>query len=320
MTVYYAPIALDYLRHAIRLKNFRYPLVVNPGIALSGLVGERKSQILQKLEQKHYAKTVLVLPGDSIPKLPFGFPVVAKPDQGERGLGVSFLQNADDWRAYHERAPRPYLVQEFVSAPFEVGVLFFRRKGAMKITSVGIKLRAQVVGDGRSTVKELVESNPRFQRQTARLLEQHLPVKWQAIPPAGEVVVLDEIRNHRRGAEFRDGRYLISEQVTSAIAQAIPESTGIVYGRADLRCPSEKAFRAGEDLCIVEVNGVSGEPAEIYDPDMSFFESVQILRRHWNEIAGLAEEALGRGEKPPSWGNVLKELWEWRRREEFFYR
>lgn len=320
MLVYYAPVAIDYVGHAIRLRQFRYPLIVNPGMALSGLVGEKKSEIFNRLKPEFYPRTVLVNPRHPMPELSFGFPIVAKPDEGERGMGVAFLRTKNEWRVYHDRAPRNYLVQEFISAPFEVGVLFFRKRGVMSVTSIGIKLRAQVVGDGKSTVEQLARQSPRFDRQMERLTEQAAPIFWSAVPARGEIVVLDEIRNHRRGAEFRDGRHLITEKVATALDRAIPESTGIFYGRADIRCSSEEAFKAGQDLCLVEVNGITGEPAEIYDPEMPFAESIRILRRHWNEIAYLAEDGLESGERPPAWKDVLRELWRWRKREAFFDR
>lgn len=318
MAIYYTPVFIDYFRHAVRLRNLRYPLVVNPGIALSGLVGEKKSEILQKIAIGSYPKTLLLSPSEPLPETFAPFPLVAKPNQGERGMGVRLLRDREDWQAYHRRAPREYIVQAFTPGPFEVGVLFYRREGVFHVSSIGIKVRAEVAGDGISMVQELAQRIPRFRKQIERLKEQEISVPWDYVPAKDEIVPLDEIRNHRRGAEFRDGRNLISDELKKALACLIPESSGILYGRADLRCPSPEALREGKEIAIVEVNGITGEPAEIYDPGMRFLESLKILRGHWDIVAELAENALKEGATPPSWHEVFSVLRDWRRRKEFF--
>ena len=56
---------------------------------------------------------------------------------------------------------------------------------------------------------------------------------------------------------------------------------GFFFGRFDLRVPSVEAFRRGESLRVVEVNGVTSEATHIYDPRFSFVQGVWTLCRQW---------------------------------------
>lgn len=316
----YVPLLGDYVAHARRLRSLRYPFVVNPGIPLGGAVGESKWEIYRKLPESAYPRTLRVEPGDRLDTLPVRFPCVAKPDVGERGLGVCFVESRAALEEYHRRAPRTYLLQDFVEAPFEAGVFFAREDGALRVTSIGVKRVAAVVGDGQTTLRELCRRDPRFARQLERLATMAPGLDWSSVPAAGSAVILDPIRNHRRGARFDDGRSLASDSLARALEKLIPASSGIDYGRADLRCPSEEHLRRGEQMTLVEVNGVTGEPAEIYDPTMSLAESLRILRDHWRILARLGERELARGRRPPPWRTIIRSLYEWRARPAFDYR
>ena len=51
------------------------------------------------------------------------FPVIFKPDIGERGWMVQKIHNEDDASQYLNKVPIDFLIQEFLDLPLEFGVL-----------------------------------------------------------------------------------------------------------------------------------------------------------------------------------------------------
>ena len=57
------------------------------------------------------------------------FPVIAKPDNAERGKGIYKLENESELKELVDRVKQQtYLIQEYVSYPIELGILVFRNK------------------------------------------------------------------------------------------------------------------------------------------------------------------------------------------------
>ena len=66
---------------------------------------------------------------------------------------------------------------------------------------------------------------------------------------------------------FLDGAELITPAVEARIDEIARQVPGFFIGRFDVRYASLEAFRRGDDLAIVELNGVTSESTNIYDPD-----------------------------------------------------
>ena len=56
---------------------------------------------------------------------------------------------------------------------------------------------------------------------------------------------------------------------------------GFYFGRFDIRFPSSKDFHAGRNFKIIELNGVTSESTNIYDPRYSLFDAYRILFAQW---------------------------------------
>lgn len=323
--IIYLPIIWDYFVYAWRLKTLRFPVLVNPAIELSGLVDESKKEIYNLLPKNLYPETHIIYPSQSL-ESQFFYDAkkkwIAKPDRGERGFGVKMILSREDLIDYHARAPREYLVQEFISGEFEAGVFFVRMPHLkdVLISSVVIKEKAVVIGNGEDSIYELCKKSERYKRQILRLIKTNKAINWNYVPLASEVYVLDEVRNHRRGALFRDGRALITKELSDAIHKIVQPIDGLNFGRIDLRCNSKQDFMQGKNISIVEVNGVTSEPGEIYDPSMSLSESWKILRLHWFYLFQVAKSELEKRREVPSWKSILALLSRARLRSDFFYR
>jgi hypothetical protein len=136
-----------------------------------------------------------------------------------------------------------------------------------------------VQGDGRRSLDELILDDPRavclasaYRRASKRDLG--------SIPSPGERVQLVEIGSHCRGAIFVDGLRLVTPQLERAVDAVAKRHSGFYFGRFDVRAGSYDAIQRGH-FTVLELNGVTGEPAHIYDPTVSIWTTYRTLFAHW---------------------------------------
>jgi membrane protein DedA with SNARE-associated domain len=283
----YLPVLPYLLYLGLKHRSLTLFTAANPGIPSGGFVGESKSAILARLPRVPAFR--VVRPGDTVDVSEF--PVVLKPDVGERGNGVAIARSAEDVRRYLATTSRDTIVQEYVGG-LEFGVFYYRRPGESTghILSITEKQFPDVVGDGRSTLRELILADQR----AATIAHVYLAHHAGRVPAAGERVRLVEIGSHCRGAIFLDGGRHQTPELLAAVDQTAKAHPGFYFGRFDLRTPSIADFRAGR-FQVLEFNGVSAEATHIYDPAVGMWEAYRVLFRQWRlafEI-GAANRAAG---------------------------
>jgi len=225
------------------------------------------------------------------------FPLVLKPDVGQRGSGVRLARSAADAADYLTRLTSQVLVQPYHPGPYEAGIFYYRRPGAARgrILAITDKHFPFVVGDGRSSLEELIWAHPRCRMQ-ARTFFARLGDRRAEIPAAGERVTLAIAGNHAQGTLFKDGRHLITPTLEAAVDAIARHYDGFFIGRFDVRYSDREAFMAGRDLAIVELNGATAECTNIYDPDRSLLAAYRTLFLQWRLVfeIGAANRRAGR--------------------------
>jgi len=313
---FYLPMLPYWFYWSLRTRSFAYFSVVNPGIELGGFFGESKKDILAKIN-KNYLPKYLYIENLSFEKIKetlekeaFEFPLIAKPDVGERGFQVVKILSLTELQNYHEAAKSPYIIQEYVSYEVELGVLYNRIPSSEqgKVTSLTGKEFMTVVGDGQSTVAKLMENDPRSQMQIERLWEEKKEI-MSLVPQKDEKVLLEPIGNHCKGTRFINCNHLINEKVHEVFDKIADSIEGFYYGRFDLRVKSIEDLYEGKNIKILELNGVSSEPGHIYDTSYTIFKAYRDLTRHWRIIGKIAVENIRNGIKPVSFGVILKTYW-----------
>jgi hypothetical protein len=309
------PVYGFWLWFALRARHLFFFSNVNPAIPLGGAVGESKRQIMNLLPPKVLPRTVLVEAGfskeklrDALREAGIGFPAIAKPDVGERGF---LVKKTDDLGALHqhlERYPVPFIVQEWLTLPMEASVLFHRfpegAGGGFGITSVCVKAFLTVRGDGASDVRTLMAQDVRSALQLERF-ERECPEVLAKVPAADESLLLEPIGNHSRGTKFLNGNHLIGPALLAAFEPLCRSVEGVCYGRFDLKCASEDALLRG-DVQVMEMNGVLGEPAHVYDPAFGMWRAYRDLYRHWRLLYRLHRAQLRAGVRPDSYGEAWR--------------
>lgn len=308
--VFYPPLVLYILWLGLRFRHLTLFTAVNPSMPQSGFLGESKSAILEGLaDAGDSVARWRLLPGglsterrlDAMKRFMaergLGFPVVIKPDVGQRGSGVSIVHSEPEAREALDRLTGPVIAQEFVDGP-EFGIFYLRRPSEAfgRIFSVTEKQGLRLTGDGKRTIEELILDHERAVCMARYHLREHA-AHMDDVPAEGELYPLVEIGAHCRGSLFLDGSRIVTPELERAIDRMAKCDPGFFFGRFDIRAASEEAFRRGEDLKILELNGVTSEATHIYDPATGLFQAYRILARQWREAFEIAAQNRSRGFK-----------------------
>lgn len=295
--LFYLPIALQWVWLMLRYRGMTLPALTNPLFPQGGLAGESKSAILDQISREPaysaFARhaSLLKRSGETLGTLlrrarvvlsdaGLAFPLVAKPDIGCRGIGVQLVRSKWQLARYIRQFPADARIvfQEYIDYEAEAGVFYIREPGVAtgRIFSLTLKYFPHVIGDGRSTLRQLIENDPRAGRIAHIYLPRHRRRLDMVLAP-GESFRLAFAGSHSRGSIFRDGRPYVTEPMRAAfdaVARSIPE---FYFGRFDVRFSSIEALQRGEGFRIVEVNGAGGEATHIWDRGMSLLAAYRTL-------------------------------------------
>ncbi len=295
----YIPVFVYYAWLALRERSFFFFTSSNPSIEFGGMLGEKKSDIFKLIPDEYYPKTILI--GENREELlkkagEIGFPLIAKPDIGERGDGVELIHNEDELITYSEKMNVDFLLQELVDYPVELGVFYIRHPDQEKgrVTSIVAKDFLKVTGDGSSSVEELLRKKNRALIQLNWDHPRFEQVLTQ-IPTTGQTVVIEPIGNHCRGTTFLNANEEIDNDLNNAIDRLAKEIPEFHFGRFDIRCRSFDDLRKLEHFKILELNGAGAEPGHIYQPGYSLIKAYKEICWHLDQLASVSRANKHRG-------------------------
>ena len=196
----------------------------------------------------------------------------------------------------------------------EAGLFYIREPGAAegRITSITLKHAPYVVGNGRSTLRELILGDERAGR-VPHLYLPRLEGRLENVPSQGERVRLVFAGNHCKGSIFEDGAAYNSAAMTEAIdrlARAMPD---FHFGRIDVRYESIAALRRGTGFRVIEINGVTSEPTHIWDPETRLIDAWRSQFFHYGAAFRIGRANRARGFKTPNIPFMLQALRKQRR-------
>lgn len=323
---FYAPVVLQSIWYGIKYGDLRLPLVANPNIDLSGMVGESKADILSQAGS--YAKTwipafITLTKQDSsvqsqfedakqhMQKANLTLPIVAKPDQGCRGVGVKLIESDSELFSYIESFPvnARYLLQTKSPYHAEAGLFYIRYPNQKKgqIFSITLKYSPFVVGDGKQTLIKLIEADPRAKQLAHLYLPRH-QTRLNDVIAEGEVFQLAFAGSHSRGCIFKNGNAYITPALTSRLDEIFDDYPGYHFGRLDVKFKHIDDLMAGKNFDILEMNGASSEAGHIWDsntPLKEIFSTLLYQYRCLYEIGALQKKA---GHKVPTFKALFQAL------------
>jgi membrane protein DedA with SNARE-associated domain len=319
----YLPIGIRWLLLSIRYHSLTLPTASNPMIETGGFWGESKSSIMNsvgenqqswlaeyvtlncngKSIQDNYERALYLMENKGL-----SFPIVAKPDIGWQGYGVRLLEDCKSLFQYISLYPsgEKMLLQRFIPFDGEAGIFYVRLPGepSGNILSLTLRYFPYVVGDGRSTLRELIQINPRTKLRSGFFLgskSKHLGFSQQdlnSIPMENELIRLSFIGSIRVGGLYRDASNLISPELTKhidTIARSMPE---FYYGRIDVRFESTELLQAGEGFSIIEINGAGSEAIHAWDPEVPMLTLYRELFKAQSILFKIGSLNRARGFKP----------------------
>jgi membrane protein DedA with SNARE-associated domain len=318
--LFYIPLIpwLAYL--ALRHRGLGTPTAANPGIVPhSGVVGESKFEILSKLPPEWIVPSALIAPAAvaervaallrTITERGWAFPLILKPDAGQRGAGLRLVRDPEAAARYFNEHPQAVLAQAYHPGPFEAGIFYFRMPGEPtgRIFSVTDKQFPVLAGDGVSTVESLIWQHPRLRMQADTFLAR-MNGQASAILPVRERLPLTIAGNHCQGTLFRDGAHLITPALEEAVDAIARRFDGFYFGRFDVRYSNVNAFMAGHGFAIVELNGVTSESTNIYDPSWRLGRAYRVLFRQWALLFEIGAQNRRLGRPVSRLGAVLRDV------------
>jgi membrane protein DedA with SNARE-associated domain len=309
--VFYLPLVPYLLWLALKHRSLTVFTAANPGIPGGGVVGESKWEILGGLRTaapERVPPTELLLGSEPLAarlsrfhafraRHDLGWPVVLKPDVGERGAGVAIIHSEAEAEAYLGRAGGDVLAQQFVPG-LEFGIFYYRIPGddRGRIFSITDKRFPAVTGDGRSTLERLILIDDRAVCMARFLLDKHAARLYE-VPQEGQVMPLVELGTHCRGAAFFDGSDLSTEALEAEVDLISRRFPGFWFGRYDVRADSVADLQAGKFM-VIELNGATSEATSIYDPGNGLFAAYRTLARQWRILFDIGSRNRRAGIQP----------------------
>lgn len=292
MHMVYFPLYIYYVWLAIKARSPWFWSSSNPGIETGGMLGESKIKIFHAIPDEFKPVTLYIKSGTSLSEVlhiihdyQLAYPLICKPDRGERGFQVSKIRNEKDLEDYIFRNKVDYLIQPFCDYKEEMGV-YYRRypwENTGKVFSIVQKEFLSVIGDGKKTLRELIVENDRALLQWDKLEVRFFEI-LNTIPAEGSTVELESIGNHARGTKFINGNGLIDDKMNRVFDHITSRIPGVYFCRYDLKTTSVEDLKQGKNIVIVELNGVGAEPAHIYDPDYKLIQAWRDLINQWRMV------------------------------------
>ena len=238
-----------------------------------------------------FPKTIYIQPGElfssvrhHIKESGFSYPFIVKPDVGMKGLLFRKINNETALEKYHGLIPMEYIMQELVEYPLEVSVFYYRYPDREKgvITGFIQKELMDIIGDGRSTIWELITSHAKARHRLEEMRIKHID-SLDRILPEGERYILTHAANLNRGARFTNLKHLIDEHLLN-VFDALSHPTQFYYGRYDIKCRSVEDLKRGEYFSILEFNGSGAEPNHVYNSGFTLLQANQEFIKHWKVL------------------------------------
>lgn len=227
----------------------------------------------------------------------FGYPVVLKPNNLARGQGVFMnLSDEDELRASLEkieqivgdRSTSILIEKHFTGEDFRFVVV------DKEVIAVSKRARANVVGDGKRSILELIEHKNNLRKQDRDLRNFMIPtdpsllsrlsknrLTMESVPEKDEKVILRDESNIASGGEGIDFTYTVSEGFKSIAIRAVSAIPGLNYAGVDMIAEDITADPTSDNHVVTEVEfspgPVSmfpweGEPIDMAGPVLEFYE------------------------------------------------
>jgi hypothetical protein len=288
----YIPIMPVWGWYCLRARSLWFFTPSNPTLTFGGFEGESKKEMYEQLPAGSYPKSIFISPSQSFSQVlqllsenNCTYPFAVKPDIGMMGFMFRRINNEEEFRLYHKKMPVDYFIQELITYPLEVSVFYYRFPNQQKGTITGFlkKEFLEVVGDGVSTLWELIQNYDRVRFRLEEMQSKHAG-RLNDILPAGEIYILSYALNLSRGGRLVSLEKEKDEALLNVFDKLSHHTKHFYYGRYDIKCSSIEDLKQGKNFTILEYNGCGAEPHHIYGNGNSLLQAYKIVLQHWKVL------------------------------------
>lgn len=300
-----------YLWYSAKHRSLTFFSAANPAIPFGGMLDESKEAIDRIIPPQYRPTTVLYDPSMSLTAqltaAHLNYPIIIKPDIGLKGHHVYNIKNSTEAQGLIGTLDmgRRWLLQEYIDYEREYALLVARWPDSDKIEILSLieKKYPTVVGDGISTLKDLILEHPH-----PYLCKPTVLKRWEAksasIPESGTSIIIDNIGNYSRGATFHSLMDCISADFCKECSNYLQGFNQLYFYRMDLKADDQRALASGH-FKIVEVNGTKSEPLHIYDKRHTFWQNARHIKRHWQIMSEISRFNTDKGFELPSFSDGI---------------
>lgn len=292
----YIPLYPVWLWYCLRARSWWFFTPSNPTLTFGGFEGEPKKEMYDQLPPGSYPDTIYISPLWDINKVKhlvlsnkFSYPCIVKPDVGMMGLMFRKISSEFELEKYHAAMPAEYLIQAYSLYPLEVSVFYYRYPGEQKghITGFIKKEFLQVVGNGKSTLRELIQGYSRVRFRLEEMLSKHAG-QLQEVLPAGRIFYLSYALNLSRGGKLVSLANEKDERLLHLFDNLSHYTKTFFYGRYDIKCQSVESLKSARDFTILEYNGCGAEPHHAYGNRNNLLQAYTIFLHHWKVLYSIS--------------------------------
>lgn len=286
-----------WLWYCIRARSLWFYTSSNPDITFGGYLGETKEEVYKLLPEGTFPKSIFISPSFSLTQIvrmmddhALVFPVAAKAASGIMGFMFRKIESIDELKKYHSHMIADYIVQEYVTYPIEVSVFYYRYPYQQKGTITGFirKELPEVIGDGKSTLWELIKAHPRVQFKLDEMKSKHA-AHLHDVLAEGQRYPLSQAFNLSRGARLVSLEDQKDHKLHELFDMLSHHSGRLYFGRYDIRCKSIEELKQKKNFTILEFNGCGGEPHHVYGNNNTLFRACKILLHHWKVLYEISQ-------------------------------
>ncbi len=299
----YIPIAPVWVWHCLRSGSLWFFTPSNPSLTFGGFLGETKREMYEQLPPAVYPLSIYISHSQTFSevealfeKTTLRYPVAVKPDAGMMGFMFRKINNLDELNQYHSVMPCDYIIQKLIDLPLEVSVFYYRfpDQQSGKITGFLKKEFLEVIGDGRSTLRQLISNYSRVMFRQEEMIKKH-ESRLEDILSHGERYCLSYALNLSRGGKLVNIEDEKDDDLLSVFDKLSHYTGTFYYGRYDIKCKSVEDLKAGINYSILEYNGSGAEPHHVYGNGNTLLQAYKILLHHWNILYKISRINRQRG-------------------------
>ena len=195
-----------------------------------------------------------------------GFPVVLKPTNKGMGEGVfANIQDSSSFRFYLSVLRNRYNYKDVMVEKYIVGKDCRAYVVGNDVVSVISRVAANITGDGKNTIRSLIEQKNRMRRKNPHLSQKPIIIDAEviknlksfefgikSIPTPGKLVVLKNNSNASAGGETVDITDYASSDVLRVAVKAA-KTLGLAHGSVDMIVKHDSEVQA-DDIVVLELN------------------------------------------------------------------